>query len=311
MLRRFVSHIILFFIPVILICTTLELLTRDLPHRFDYIATQIETEKDNIEVLVLGSSQMKRAINPEWIEKPTISLTAASQHHNTDFKLYQSMKQRLPNLNTVVLELSYAHLELPHNTDEFWKNSVYLEYYKVDCFERPTWVKDRLIYFSNPTFFSHAIHNHYLRNEEQLQFNSYGFEQERFEGLFSSLDYNEEKIENANMNVYIKMQKEIFNSNSNYLLRMLDTLANDKMNVILLNVPLYKSYLRKRDSDIVVRRDSLIDFISKRHRNVSLLEVETDTLSFKVNDFINFNHLNAKGAEIFTAKLEKLINEKP
>ncbi len=310
MLRKFVVHIIMFFIPVIMICITLELLTRNLPHRFAYIAQQIETEKDNIEVLVLGSSQMKRAINPEWMEKPTTSLTAASQHHNTDFKIYRSLRQRLPKLHTVVLELSYAHLELPHNTDDFWKNSVFLEYYKVDCFDRPTWFKDRLIYFSNPAFFSHAIHNHYLSSKKQHQFNKYGFEQDRFEGLFSSLDYNEEKIENTKVKVYAKMHKDVFSSNSTYLLGMLDTLADDRMNVILVNVPLYKSQLRKRAGAVVQRRDSLIDVIAERYRNVRLLEVETDTLGFNVNDFINFNHLNAKGAKKFTETLEKLINEK-
>ena len=78
------------------------------------------------------------------------------------------------------------------------------------------------------------------------------------------------------------------------------------LNVILVTVPLYKTYLDERNPNIVRRRDSVISEILKKYDNVILLNKETDSLQFKVEDFLNENHLNPDGAKKFTA----LINQK-
>ena len=78
------------------------------------------------------------------------------------------------------------------------------------------------------------------------------------------------------------------------------------LNVIICTVPLYKTYLKKRNPNIVRRRDSILAVIEKKYDNVILLNKETDTLQFSAKDFLNENHLNPDGAKKFTA----LVNRK-
>jgi len=87
---------------------------------------------------------------------------------------------------------------------------------------------------------------------------------------------------------------------------MLDFMKNEGLNVIICTVPLYKTYLNKRNPNVVRRRDSVLSVILKKYDNVVLLNKETDTVHFKIKDFLNENHLNPDGAKKFTA----LVNQK-
>ena len=79
-----------------------------------------------------------------------------------------------------------------------------------------------------------------------------------------------------------------------------------KLKVIIGTMPLYKNYIKRRNPNIIRRRDSVLSVILKKYDNVVLLNKETDTVHFKIKDFLNQNHLNPDGAKKFTA----LVNQK-
>ena len=127
MQKKFLTYCLLFFVPVIAGYLVMEYLSRDLPSVFKANAEYIERENDNFETLVLGSSQIQSAINPEWLDSPTLNVASGDQHHDTDYKLLKFFQKNIPQLKTVVLEVSYSHFELPHNGRDFWKNALYLK----------------------------------------------------------------------------------------------------------------------------------------------------------------------------------------
>jgi hypothetical protein len=266
-------------------------------------------QEDSIEVLLLGSSQMKDAVNPDWLSKPAINLSSGSQHINSDFKIYTGLKNRLPALKTIVLEISYSHLELPPNNKEFWKNNVYLEYYDVNCFERRTWFKDRFIFLSNPPFYSNALYKENIIAERETNYNEFGFDLNQFDGIFSRNNYDEKILSGIKFTGNRKENLKIFKDNSAYLNTMLETFSSDNTEVILVTIPLHRTYLKNRNPHILKRRDSILKVLIKQYPNTRLLDLEADTLFFETKDFLNSNHLNPKGAEKFTARLEQFINE--
>jgi hypothetical protein len=73
-------------------------------------------------------------------------------------------------------------------------------------------------------------------------------------------------------------------------------------------MPLYKTYLEKRNPEMLMRRDSILNVIAMRYPNVRIFNKEADTIQFKVSDFNNHNHLNPKGAKKFTKELNTFIN---
>jgi hypothetical protein len=279
--------------------------------RYTYISNYLQQDQGRIELLVLGSSQTKTAVNPEWLSTPTLNLASTSQHHDTDFKLYSEIKDRLPNLKTVLIEVSYSHFELPHNGPDFWKNNIYLEYFDANCFERRTWLKDRIIFLANPPFFSDALYEEYLGTKKETNFNEFGFDLNQFDGVFSKLNYNEELISGMKFSGNTRENEAIFRINSEYLLQMLKTFDSQDIEVILATTPLHKSCLSKRNSGILKRRDSMLTEIKNLFPGLRFLNMESDTLRFKTKDFLNQNHLNPKGAEKFTARLEQLLSDQP
>ena len=309
MIRKYVIHVILFFIPIIGIITTLELLSMKLPLRYTYIANYLGEEEDMIEYLVLGTSQMKDAVNPDWLSNPAINLSSTNQNHDTDYKLYQGVKSRLPKLNTVILELSYPQLENLHNSEDFWKNNVFLKYYNINCFDRRVWPHDRFIYLSNPSFYSKALYKHYVSKNETEEFNGYGYDLNNFSGIFNRNSYDESRIASLEFVIPTIESKKLFKKNTEYLFMMLKTFSEDEMNVIIVTTPLYKDYLVKRNPEILSRRDSILNLIPKRFNNVTLFEKESDTTHYKVTDFLNFNHLNTDGARKFTKSLDLILND--
>ena len=229
---------------------------------FNKVSEYYHENKQDFEVLVLGSSQMKDAVNPEWMNMPTLNMASGNQHHDTDFKILKTVVPQLPRLKTVVLEVSYSHLELPHNGKEFWKNGIYYTYYGVNAFERPAWFKDRLIYLSNPRFFSERLIGHYKKTDPPAGFSTYGFDTLNYGGLFQDLKYSEAAIETKQrFRINETENPVIFRKNTALLHEILEYLDDNGIQVVLCTAPMYKSYLPRRNSKITDRRDSVLTSI--------------------------------------------------
>ena len=129
MKKKFLLQNVLFFTPIVLAFLGMEWLALKAPNSFEIKGELIEKEAHQFTTITLGSSQMLNAVNPEWMEVPTINLASGNQHHDTDFKLLKGLGSQLTNLSTVVLEVSYSHFELPHNGKDFWKNNAQNAWY--------------------------------------------------------------------------------------------------------------------------------------------------------------------------------------
>ncbi|MRT17770.1 hypothetical protein F3C99_12495 [Vitellibacter sp. q18] len=276
------------------------------PMNYKVIGNYFKNNSGKIELMALGSSQMKCAFNPALSSKKAINFGSSSQHHNEDFEILKGTIDRIPKLKYILMEVSFNHLELPHHPADFWKNNVYLKYYNVNAFGRATWFKDRLIYLSNPRFYSHKIFDYYFVKDENATLNKYGFYSNNFRGSFQLANYDEKKIAANVFRISNRADITTLRKNSTYLFHMLDFMQQKNLTVIIATIPLYKTYVEKRKAPIVNRRDSILSIIKRKYKNVVILNEETDTLKFTVTDFLNENHLNPYGAEKFTL----LVNQK-
>lgn len=304
---HFVKISCFFFIPVILVYVVLEALVIQIPTSYKLKGEYLNKNADNIEIMFLGSSQIKNSVNPKLIDRSSINLSSTSQHHNTDFKILKQTRDRIPKLNTVILEVSYGHFELPHNTKYFWKNNLFLKYYNVNTFDRATYFKDELIYTSRPGYFSKQLINHYIKKTVQYSFNEYGFDENNFEGKFKKHKYNVEKLLKTNVKIERRAHLNLFNYNVNYFYRMLDYCKKEGFEVVIVSPPIFKSYNALRNPDILRRRDSIINIISKKYDNIYFFNSEEDSY-FKANSFRNENHLNPNGAELYSEKMNDILN---
>lgn len=305
--KTFFKGALVFFIPVVIFYVTLEVLALQIPFNYTYLSDYLNSEGKNIQVLTTGSSQMKCAVNPEYLDVRAINFGSTSQHHNTDYNIITQTKDRLEKLETVVLELSYSHLELPHNSRYFWKNNVYLKYYKVNNFGRKTYFKDKLIVLSRPDIYAKSIINKYTKSTATGQFNQFGFETNQFAGSFKRSNYNNSKIPRESSELNTTENLQLFKTNTHFLYKMLDYLKEKKLNVVITSLPMHFYYLRDRNPNILRRRDSVLELILKKYDNVRAFKKEEDSVNFGTRDYINHNHLNPRGAEKFTNQLNSFI----
>lgn len=303
---RFIKYCLVFFTPVVVAYFILEMLVLNIPINYKVFGNYLNAHSQEIVIMGLGSSQMKCGFNSAFTDDIAINLSSTSQHHNEDFHILKGTKDRLPKLKYVLMEVSYNHLELPHHPNDYWKNTIYLNYYGVNAFERPTWFQDRLVYLSNSRFYSHKLMEYYVYGSSSEKLNEYGFDTNNYNGDFKKMNYDESKIAAHKFKIISREDLNIFKKNTAYLFKMLDYMQAENLKVIVCTLPLYKTYLKERNPNVVRRRDSVLDIIKNKYGNVVLLNQETDTLNFTVNDFLNENHLNPNGAKKFTA----LVNRK-
>lgn len=305
----FIKWVLAFFIPVIVVYVILEMLVLQIPFNYNKISDYLDSEAKNIRILTIGSSQMRSAVNPKFFDKPAINFGSTQQHHNTDYDIITQTRDRLQKLEYVVLELSYSHLELPHNSNFFWKNSIFLKYYDVNAFDRRTYFKDKLIFMSKPDMYSKALIDHFIRKNDTKRINKYGFDENYFEGIFKKSNYVDSlipiplKVINTNENSFL------FKNNTNFFLKMLDYLRSENLKVVVVTFPMHHYYLKDRNPNILKRRDSILDMISEKYSNVRIFSKEEDTTTFTNKDHYNWNHLNSDGAKKFTKALNTFIEE--
>ena len=310
MQRKFSTYCLLFFIPVLVVYGIVEYFTLKIPSSFAVNKERIANENEEIQTLVLGSSQLMNAINPEWLSTPTLNVASGDQHHDTDFKLYQGLQVKLPKLNSVVLEVSYSHFELPHNGKDFWKNNLYYHYYQINCFERTAYFKDGLVYISNTQFFSKMVNEYYIQKSKIPEINAFGFNKADGYQQFAKFDFDKKRIDAMrSFKININPNRKVFKENTQLFFEMLDTLQAHQKQVVICSPPMYASFVKMRNPEILHRRDSIFEEIQKKYPNILFLKAEEDTLQYTLPYFWNQSHLNPKGANLFSIQLDSVLQK--
>ncbi len=297
-----------FFLPIIIIYAAAEYAAASIPNVYSVTGNYLNENKKDFEVAIFGSSQIKNAVNIEFIEKPTINLSSTGQHHNTDFGLLTELRHTFPNLKTVVFEVSFGHFEIPHNSIYFWKHTPFLKYYNANLFHRNSYFSDKWLLKSHPGVFSENMYNYIKNDSLNSTFNKYGFEYNFFEGKFKNLNFDEELIVKKPFVISNREDLKIFEYNVDYFYKMLDYCKKQKLNVLIISPPTYHNYIESRNPNILKRRDSIIKAVLKKYPNVYYFNNEVDS-DMVLQDFRNENHISPKGAKKFTLKLNDTLNK--
>ncbi len=306
--KKFSYRALLFLLPVVAVIAVIEAAVRYIPNSINISSEQLEKQANTIEILVLGSSQNKRAINPEHLSQPALTAAGTRQGHKTDYYLVKDLHQQLPNLKRVVIGATYRHFESRPNSNNFWKYRSHLLYYNVNAFERPVYFKDKLLFLGNTSFYSDQLTSYYLNNERSV-YNVYGFQMEGQKDKFAQLGYDKKAIlKTYNPNNYPDLNRAYLDVTTEWFYKVLDYCQENNLEVILTQTPTYQLYREHQDIHALYRRDSIVKAALATYSNVRLLNEEEST-SYKTTHYLNENHLNPSGAEIFTKRLNEFLKE--
>lgn len=304
MVKKYLIRTTLFLLPVVLILGALELWVRNIPSSPKTIATYLHNESENLEVLVLGASQNQAAIHPEYMSRPTINMASGHQDYAEDLALLSQLKERLPKLNTVILSMTFAHLDTPPNKQEFWKHATFLYYYNVNAYGRKVYAKDKLLFLSNPSFYSKEIRGSLTPMNVQY-FGDYGYLGNAINSPFAKANFDPQQIEDIALSIYNRENEDAVVQNTIAFKKILAFCKEQQLKTLIVLTPVTKKHYDHRSPKMVARRDVFLKEMMELYPEVLILDAEQS--DYALTDFNNHNHLSPQGAKKFTKEIDQQL----
>lgn len=311
-MNKFFKSLLIFFIPILFFFTVVELNLRN--NTFKAKAKYIEENREEIEVMVLGSSQNWRAINPAYISSKIAPLAHGGSAINIDFLLFEKYVHLLPKLKVVIFEAGYHNLETRTKNSKWPKNHLFKIYYGIDNYKGNPPLKDYFLLSANfKEYFKKFITP--LKTQKFGKFNQYGFitEYPTSEFHFESVEYDSLKVKNIAAK-YIKKnrqlkfdKKEIYNRNTNKFKEIITQCLDNDISVVLLSPPKHYTYNNLMKDDVLKRRDDFLQ-IYKNMGNVYFWNFEK-SYEYQSELFLNPDHCNPEGAKIFSTTIDSLLSD--
>lgn len=301
-MRKLLTHIGLFLIPVLVIWILAEVFYRSVPNNYSYKHEQISHNKNDIEVLVLGDSHTFYGINPEWLALKTYNLSNVSQTIYFDKLLFEKHINHLPQLKYLILSVEYTTLSQADNTQEdIWRKYFYRAQMDLDV---------SLIDWYNPKKYSLALTRKFDKTWKS-------FKDYRVEGSLIGCDSNGwgntylstvDSLEMKQLSNFAAKRHEDgsldFNINTKRIQEIIDLCKTRNIEVLLVNMPVYSDYLKNLNPEKLQKIETTCENLANKNTNVRRMNFLRDP-SFEINDFQDPDHLNAQGAK----KCSLLINE--
>lgn len=306
-MKKFISRILIFTFPVILIWLGTEIMLRKVDYAVSKKAVYFENHKSEIKILALGSSHFERGINPMFLDWPTLNLGNSGQRINENYDLYKHFIKQLPQLKLVIVELSYDWLERDKSLTPAIIDHENLIYYDTNTFDRRVMPWDYSLYLSDSDYYSKILLDK-LKGKTESRYNSFGFDTLRYFGYYQSVGYKNEKIEDQEIFVQNAEDSAQFQKNVQVFKNLIKDCRNRGISVLVFNTPNHFRYNELRDPEIVSRRDSLENALLSEFAGLKILDLENNT-DFTAKYFYNADHLNPKGAEKATRILNEYISE--
>ena len=287
-MKRFIIKILIFALLSLIIAIVIEFVVRSAPNPYKYKISLIEKQKEDVQLLVLGSSTAYNGINPSFFDKKALNMALGGQGIMIDAFLVNRYIHQMPSLEAIILPVDYASLFL---TDVFgFPDGLmsYRVYYKYDpnCFS----------FDSYEVFHRESVRmklERKLRGDIPQFADSLGFRGEKWVGDLEAEVYVGTPVKDYSNNLIDKNIKA---------LRQIAELS-EKANVklVIVSIPFHKSFRDLASPTQWSFTHSVIDsVINQYHNSLYLNYYSTD---FPDSCYLNAAHLNINGAKLFSTML--------
>lgn len=106
-MRRFLRHMGLFLLPIVLVAIGLEIVAESIPNSYTYKREYMERHGDEIQTLILGSSYAYDGLAPAVLPE-AFNLANSSQTLEDDYRLLERYIDSMDSLRTVIIPVGYG-----------------------------------------------------------------------------------------------------------------------------------------------------------------------------------------------------------
>jgi hypothetical protein len=264
----------------------------------------VENEKGRNEILILGSSHLQNALNPEFFAQNTTNLAFAGQTVEINYYLMEKYINEMPKLKMVIFEASPHSIYMKFDPEE-GNGHIYANLYDIYYKVSPYSVKNYSCLLTNFKFFSGIYLDYINPLETKYIINKYGFVTNDYYDRFFKLNYNTKKIEESFVMNHGFDSKDLLVINKLYMDKAVALCKKKGVKMILLTPPFYVTYERGIPADAKKDMQKIVNKGIK-YSGLQYYDFSNDR-NFSVKDFKNDNHLNSDGAKKFSIKIDSLI----
>jgi len=304
-MKGFYKKLVMFLVPVLLVWLSSEVFYRSVENNYTFKTERIASEYEEIETLVLGNSHAFFGINPDYISSRTFNLANVSQSLYFDQLLLERHIDSLPKLKTVVLNISYFSLSLADDSGEDkWRKYFYQQQMKVDVpsisvFD-PRQYSLALSRRFNPTV---GLFREYFDNGTVVSSYNNGY------GMQDSTNIVKDKV--AISKIIAKKHEDNsldFEVNTARLKQMISLCNKREVEVILIQMPVYKTYFDLLNSEKKEKISQTLSRLEANNPNVRYYNFSQNPI-FVDRDLRDADHLTNAGAVKFSKLLNSLLGQ--
>jgi hypothetical protein len=307
-MSKLIIKIVLVILPVIALALALEIVARRIPTSYRTKLAYFNQKKNQIEILVMGSSHANFGINPLYFGRPAYNFSNASQCLYQDYKVLLKYLPECKNVKMVIIPISYFSIQSDlAKSPEAWRCAYYAFYLGVQA-GNPISMYDlkdysALFLWDGPLKVIKGI-----RNINKMDINEYGYQtpEKSKSNINEIINDNEGKRRAAYHDKF--MSSSLIDLNVSALEGMANELTKRNIQIIFVTTPVFKTYqqhISKANYDVMTRT---MDMMSKKYSAKSFNYFYDNR--FEINDFLDNDHLNAEGARKFSIILKNEIIDK-
>ena len=291
-MKKFLTRILIFVLPVIIALAACEIYVRSLPNIYAYKNQWLNEHSRQVKTLILGSSKAFNGIMPSLMDDGTFNLANPQQQLEYDWFLLNHWDY--DSLQTVIISLDEVNLLLPSLEDQ---NSNYCSFYKIYMgYDKHSWLSKYNFEILNYPTWLLKIRNYWRlvkAGESPLVCDSLGF-------CGSEISSLTQKSMRHDAAIITKHYGDTANylRNMDYACQIAKLCQQRGINLVLVTMPYYAEFsemLGEKSENVTVEaatkltNDFGAHYLNYRYDN-----------RFDSKDFADGAHLSKLGAKKFT-----------
>lgn len=301
-MRRFIKYSILFALPILLVGVVFEIFLRKIPNDYAYKRGYLDKHSNELRILFLGNSHFYFGINPEFIGQHVFNASHVSQSLDYDYAILDKYKDRIEQLQCIVLPVDYFSLFTTLETSvEDWRVKNYRIYYGL---YKGNVFRDNFEIFSTlPKDNMERCIQYYSKNKSSVSCTELGWGFEYLSSKSKNLDTTGMTAANRHT---IKTDK-YFDHNVAVLNRLISFAKPRNIKIVFVTSPASSAYVKHLDRVQLNRTIQQMQTLAD-NKDVFYLNLLTES-SFLKEDFYDADHLNEKGAQKFSILIGNFVEE--
>ena len=302
-MKKFIINTGLYSLIILATAISLEVVLRHLPNDYVYKKNYLDTHANEIETLILGPSDTYLGINPVYFSDSAFNAAHVSQSLDYDYAILKQYDERLVNLKTVILPISYVSVcHQLIKSAEAWRVAKYTVYYGIIHENDP--LKYHFAVLAN------TLKANILHIKSYLQGNVTSYSKQGW-GTFYGYNQNLEESGKGwalghTRDIHSPENQKILTDNISFLDSIITICQKHNAKLLLITPPLYKTYREHTNEEQLKTMLQTANEVANKHPNCIYLNLMADS-TFLPGDFFDACHLSEIGAKKLSLKLANAI----